>query len=93
MIQFQTALSKLQELKLSKLSQELLYTYVQNQLIPNKVASFQSALQLYFTNNKVYKHNYSQLVAKNRPIKKIMSNIHRLEHFKGIYRGRRQLTN
>ena len=71
-IRFQTALGKLQELKLSKLSQQLLYTYVQNQLIPNKVASFQSALRLYFINNEVRERNYGQLAAANRPVKKIL---------------------
>ena len=73
MIRFQTALDKLQESKLSESSQELLYTCIQNQLLPNEVAQFQSTLQLYFTNKEVCEYNYSQLIAMNRSIKKILS--------------------
>ena len=72
-IRFRTALGKLRELKLSELSQQLLCTCIQNQLLPNEVAQFQLALRLYFTNEKVCERNYSQLAAANRPVKRILS--------------------
>ncbi|KIM94114.1 hypothetical protein OIDMADRAFT_35163 [Oidiodendron maius Zn] len=49
-----------------------LYT-IKNQLLPDEVDSFQSALQLYFTNKEVCKRNYSQLMAANQPVKKILA--------------------
>jgi hypothetical protein len=60
-------------LRLSQSSWELLYTYIQNQLLLDDIASFQSALQLYFTNKEVCEHNYRQLAAEGRPIKRIVS--------------------
>jgi ATP-dependent DNA helicase PIF1 len=72
-VRFRTALNELRESKLSQSSWELLCTRVQNQLVPNKVASFQSALRLYFTNEEVRERNYSQLAAENRPVKRIVS--------------------
>jgi hypothetical protein len=72
-IQFRTALSELRESKLSESSWRLLCTRVQNQLSPDEVASFQSALRLYFTNDEVREYNYRQLAATNRPVKRIIS--------------------
>ena len=57
-IRFRTALGELRESKLSRSSWELLCTRVQNQLLPDEVNSFRSALRLYFTNNEVREHNY-----------------------------------
>jgi ATP-dependent exoDNAse (exonuclease V) alpha subunit len=72
-IQFRMALSELRESRLSQSSWELLCTRVQNQLLPDEVASFQSALRLYFTNDEARERNYRQLVAANQPVKKILS--------------------
>jgi ATP-dependent DNA helicase PIF1 len=72
-IQFRTALSELRESKLSESSWRLLCTRVQNQLPPDEVACFQSALRLYFTNDEVRERNYGQLTAANRPVKRILS--------------------
>jgi ATP-dependent exoDNAse (exonuclease V) alpha subunit len=72
-IRFRTALGELRESKLSQSSWELLCTRVQNQLLPDEVAQFQSALRLYFTNEEVRERNYTQLAAENRPVKKIVS--------------------
>jgi hypothetical protein len=72
-IRFRTALSELRESKLSESSWELLCTRVQNQLLPDEVAQFRSALRLYFTNEEVRERNYTQLTAENRPVKKILS--------------------
>jgi hypothetical protein len=72
-IRFRTALGELRESKLSESSWQLLCTCVQNQLLPDEVAQFQSALQLYFTNEEVCERNYSQLAAANQPVKKILS--------------------
>jgi ATP-dependent DNA helicase PIF1 len=72
-IRFRTALSELRASRLSQSSWELLCTRVQNQLSPDEVASFQSALRLYFTNDEVRERNYGQLAAENRPVKKILS--------------------
>jgi hypothetical protein len=70
---FWTALTELQESRLSQSSWELLYTRIQNQLLPDDVASFQSALRLYFTNKEVREHNYGRLAAEGKPVKKIIS--------------------
>jgi ATP-dependent exoDNAse (exonuclease V) alpha subunit len=72
-IRFRTALSELRESRLSQSSWELLCTRVQHKLAPAEVASFQSALRLYFTNEEVREHNYRQLAATNRPVKRIVS--------------------
>jgi PIF1-like helicase len=72
-IRFRTALGELRESKLSESSWELLCTRVQNQLLPDEVDSFQSALRLYFTNDEVRERNYSQLAAADRPVKRILS--------------------
>jgi hypothetical protein len=72
-IRFRTALGELRESKLSESSWQLLCARVQNQLLPDEVAQFQSALRLYFTNEEVRERNYGQLAAANRPVKKILS--------------------
>ena len=72
-IRFRTALSELRESKLSESSWGLLCTRVQNQLLPDEVDGFQSALRLYFTNDEVRERNHGQLAAENRPVKKITS--------------------
>ena len=72
-VRFRTALSELRESKLSQSSWELLCTRVQNQLLPDEVDSFQSALRLYYTNEEVRERNYSQLAAANQPVKKILA--------------------
>jgi hypothetical protein len=71
-VQFWVALSDLWEFRLSESSWRLLCTCVQNQLLLDKVASFRSALQRYFTNEEVREHNYSQLAAEGRPVKRIV---------------------
>jgi ATP-dependent DNA helicase PIF1 len=72
-VRFRTALGELRGSKLSQSSWELLCTRVQNQLPPDDVARFQSALRLYFTNEEVREYNYSRLAAANRPVKKILA--------------------
>jgi ATP-dependent DNA helicase PIF1 len=72
-IRFRTALSELRESRLSQSSWELLCTRVQHQLAPAEVASFQTAIRLYFTNEEVREHNYRQLAATNQPVKRIVS--------------------
>jgi ATP-dependent DNA helicase PIF1 len=72
-IRFRVALSELRESKLSKESWHLLCTRVQNQLPPEQVAGFQSALRLYFTNDEVRERNYNQLADQNRPVKRILA--------------------
>ena len=70
---FQLALSKLQVSQLSKESQELLCTYVVNELSLNEVTAFDLALQLYFTTTEVKETNFGKLAAVNRPVKKILA--------------------
>ena len=70
---FWLALSKLQVSQLSQESQELLCTYIANQLSLDKVTAFDSALQLYFTTKEVRKTNCHKLAATNRPVKKILA--------------------
>jgi hypothetical protein len=72
-IQFRVALGELRESRLSQSSWELLCTRVQNQLGPSEVATFQSALRLYFTNDEVREHNYNRLASTNQPVKRIKS--------------------
>jgi hypothetical protein len=69
---FRLALDKLQVSQLIQESWELLYTYIANQLSPDKVAAFDPALQLYFTTEEVKKTNSDRLAAANRPVKKIL---------------------
>jgi DNA helicase Pif1-like protein len=44
---------------------------VRNQLSPEEVASFDTALRLYYTNAEVNETNFARLSALNRPVKKI----------------------
>ena len=60
-----------------KESWELLCTRVANQLSPIEVATFNTALRLYFTTVEVKETNFNKLLAANRPIKRIVA------HYKG----------
>ena len=73
MTKFRLALSELQVSQLSQESWELLCTRVANQLSPDKVIAFDSALQLYFTTKEVRETNCHKLAAANRPVKKILA--------------------
>jgi hypothetical protein len=46
---------------------------VTNQLSPDEVATFDTALRLYFTANEVKERNYESLAALNIPVKKIVA--------------------
>jgi ATP-dependent DNA helicase PIF1 len=72
-VRFRTALTELRESRLSQSSWELFCTRVQNQLLPDDIASFRSALRLYFTNEEVREHNHGRLAAEGRPVKRIRS--------------------
>jgi hypothetical protein len=50
-----------------------LCTRVTNQLSPDKVATFDAALRLYFTVDEVKQRNYNSLAALNKPVKKILA--------------------
>ena len=62
---FRLALSELRVSQLSKESWELLCTRVANQLSPDEVAAFDSALRLYFTTEEVRETNFDKLAAAN----------------------------
>src|SRR3982074_3642472 len=70
---FRKALSELRVSQLSQESWELLCTRVANQLSPDEVTTFDSALRLYFTTEEVRETNCHKLTAANRPIKKILT--------------------
>jgi PIF1-like helicase len=70
---FRLALSELRVSQLSKESWELLCTRTANQLSPDEVAAFDSALRLYFTTAEVKETNFSKLAGANRPVKKILA--------------------
>jgi ATP-dependent DNA helicase PIF1 len=70
-IKFREALSQLRVSQLTRESWELLCTRVKNQLSPDEVAEFETALRLYYTNAQVNETNFAQLLALNRPVKKI----------------------
>jgi ATP-dependent DNA helicase PIF1 len=70
---FWLALSELRISQLSQESWELLCTCIANQLSPDKVAAFDTALRLYFTTTEVKKTNFDKLAAANRPVKKILA--------------------
>ena len=66
----------LDELRVSRLSQEswaFLCTRVANQLSPTEVATFDSALRLYFTTAEVRETNFAKLAATGQPVKKIVA--------------------
>ena len=50
---FRTALTELRSDTLSETSWRLLCTRARNELSPDEVATFDSALRLYFTNNEI----------------------------------------
>jgi ATP-dependent DNA helicase PIF1 len=70
---FRLALSELRVSQLSKESWELLCTRVANQLSPDEVAAFDTALRLYFTTAEVKETNFSKLAAANRPVMRILA--------------------
>ena len=70
---FRLALSELRVSQLSKESWELLCTRVANELSPDEVAAFDTALRLYFTTAEVKETNFNKLSAANRPVKKIVA--------------------
>src|SRR5271170_4620693 len=70
---FRLALSELQVSQLSKESWELLCTRVANELSPTELATFDTALRLYFTTAEVKETNFDKLAAANMPIKKILA--------------------
>jgi ATP-dependent exoDNAse (exonuclease V) alpha subunit len=72
-IRFRLALSELRVSKLSKESWELLCTRVANELSPTEVATFDTALRLYFTTEEVKETNFKKLSAANRPVKRIVA--------------------
>jgi ATP-dependent DNA helicase PIF1 len=72
-IRFRLALSELRVSQLSKESWELLCTRVANELSPIEVATFDTALRLYFTTAEVKETNFNKLSAANRPVKKIVA--------------------
>jgi ATP-dependent DNA helicase PIF1 len=66
----------LSELQVSQLTVEswiLLCTRVTNQLSPDKLATFDTALRLYFTADEVKARNCESLAARNKPMKKILA--------------------
>lgn len=72
-IRFRRALSELRVSQLSQESWELLCTRMANQLSPTEVASFDSALHLYFTTEEVRLTNFDKLAGTDRPVKKILA--------------------
>lgn len=70
---FRLALSKLRVSQLTVDSWKLLCTRVTNQLSPDEVSTFSTALRLYFTANEVKERNYESLAALNTPVKKIIA--------------------
>ena len=70
-IKFRDALSQLRVGQLTKESWELLCSRVRNELSPEEVASFDTALRLYYTNAEVNETNFAHLSALNQPVKKV----------------------
>src|SRR5258705_366486 len=70
---FRLALSELRVSQLSKESWELLCTRVANKLSLTEVATFDTALRLYFTTEEVKETNFNKLSAANRPVKRIVA--------------------
>src|SRR5467141_950873 len=67
-IKFRDALSQLRVGQLTKESWELLYSRVRNELSLEEVASFDTALRLYYyTNAEVNETNFAHLSALNQP--------------------------
>ena len=72
-IRFRVALSELRASQLSKESWELLRTRIANDLSPIEVATFDSALRLYFTNAEVRETNFKKLLGVNQPVKIVLA--------------------
>jgi ATP-dependent DNA helicase PIF1 len=70
---FRLALGELRASELSKESWELLRTRIANDLPPTEVATFHSALQLYFTNAEVKEMNFKKLSGVNQPVKTVLA--------------------
>jgi ATP-dependent DNA helicase PIF1 len=68
---FRLALGELRASQLSKESWELLRTRIANDLPPTEVATFHSALRLYFTNAEVKEMNLKKLSDMNQPVKTV----------------------
>ena len=69
---FRTALTELRSDILSETSWRLLCTRARNELSPEEVATFDSALRLYFTNNEVEFYNHGKLKSLKTPVKKVV---------------------
>jgi ATP-dependent DNA helicase PIF1 len=72
-IGFWLALSEIRIQRLSIPGWELLCTRVANELSPIEVASFDTALRLYFTILEVSEWNLASLTALERPVKKLIA--------------------
>jgi ATP-dependent exoDNAse (exonuclease V) alpha subunit len=70
-IKFRRALSELRVSQLSEESWRLLCSRVANQLSPEEVTSFDTALRVFFTVTEVDACNFDKLAALNTPVKKI----------------------
>lgn len=68
-MKFQIVLDELRRLGLSKESKEFLQTRFEENLSPGEVATFDSALHLYFTNAEVWRLNLDKLSKWPQPIK------------------------
>jgi hypothetical protein len=69
---FRTAL-KLRSDMLSETSWRLLCSRARNELSPDEVATFDSALRLYFTNNEDEFYNHGKLKSLKTPVKKVVA--------------------
>ena len=67
---FRIALSELRSSRLSPQSWQLLSSRVMNGLSPDEVATFDSALRLYYTKEEVRMTDLDRLAAENRPVMK-----------------------
>jgi hypothetical protein len=72
-IKFRLALNGLLVSQFSRESWELLCTRVANQLAPDEIAAFDSALRLYFTTEEVRETNSSRLAAADKAVKRILA--------------------
>ncbi|KAF7887546.1 hypothetical protein EAF00_009840 [Botryotinia globosa] len=72
---FRSAFSELREGRLFREGWDLLCTRVANQLPPAEVATFESALRLYFTTAEVREKNFECLSTMSQPVK-VMKAVH-----------------
>jgi hypothetical protein len=70
---FRLALGELRASQLSKESWELLRTRIANDLSPAEVATFDSALRVYFTNAEVRETNFEKLSGVNQPVRTVLA--------------------